>query len=248
MRHFHDQLQVLRQKTVVMGSLAESMIGRAIECLVKRNEGLAAEVFEKEKQVNALQMELDDLAVTLTCLQQPVARDARLLFMASRIGGELERIADQAVNICQNVHYVLAEPLLKSDMPAAGVVDLPIMAETAQRMLRDSLTAMINQDAALALAVRRNDDKVDAFRDQIFRSLLTYMMADPRTIQRALSLILIARNLERIGDHATNISEEVIYWVEGRDVRHGRWKVVLGSEDTPVSRGPDGQHEGQALA
>jgi phosphate transport system protein len=138
----------------------------------------------------------------------------RFLFMASRIGGELERIADQAINVCQNTHYLLAGPRIKQ------LVDLPVMAQVAQDMVRKSLTAMTNRDVALANRVLEEEDKVDAFRDQIFRTLLTYMMADPRTIQRALSLILISRNIERVGDHAANIAEEAIYIVQGRDIRH----------------------------
>ncbi len=240
MRHFHDQLQLLLQKVVMMGSLAESMIQTAIESLVKRNEAISADVFAKEQQVNILQVEVDDLAVKLTALQQPVARDARFLFMASRIGGELERIGDQAINICQNAHYVIQAP------PLRPMVDLPIMADVAQKMVRDSLTAMVNRDVELANRVLEEDEKVDAFRDQIFRSLLTYMMADPGTIQRALSQILIARNLERIADHATNIGEEVIYWIQGRDVRHG--KGLRSSENTPPRELADGTEgrEGQA--
>jgi phosphate transport system protein len=219
MRHFHEQLQDLLRSVVVMGSMAESMVQKAVECLVTRNEPAMEEVFQKEREVNTLQVEVDDRAVKLTILQQPVATDARFLFMASRIGGELERIADQAINICQNAHYVLESPPLKP------MVDLPIMAQIAQKMVRDSLQAMINRDVALASAVLEQEEQVDAFKDQIFRTLLTYMMADPGTIQRALSLILIARNLERVGDHATNIAEEVIYWIQGRDVRHkkGLW-------------------------
>jgi phosphate transport system protein len=145
-----------------------------------------------------------------------VAQDARFLFMASRIGGELERVADQAINICQNAHFVLEAPPLKP------ILDLPAMAEVAQKMVRDSINAMATRDTNLANQVLEEERRVDAYRDQIFRTLLTYMMADPATIQRALSLILIARNLERIGDHATNIAEEVIYWIQGRDVRHGK--------------------------
>ena len=198
-----------------MASAAESMVRTAVAVLVTRNEAMAAEVFAKEREVNTLQVDVDDRAVKLTILQQPVAQDARFLFMASRIGGELERIADQAVNICQNAHFVLEAPPLKP------MVDLPIMADVAQKMVRDAITAMINRDIAMANKVLEEEEKVDAFRDQIFRTLLTYMMADPGTIQRAMSLILIARNLERIGDHATNIAEEVIYWIQGRDVRHG---------------------------
>jgi phosphate transport system protein len=216
MRQFHAQLQDLFQRVVIMGSLAESMITTAVAGLVSRNESLLEEVFEKEQRVNELQVEVDDQAVKLTVLQQPVAQDARFLFMASRIGGELERIADQAINVCQNAKFVLEGPPLKP------LIDLPIMADIAQGMVRDSVTAMINRDVALANKVLEEEEKVDAFRDQIFRTLLTYMMADPGTIQRAMSLILIARNLERIGDHATNVAEEVIYWIQGRDVRHGK--------------------------
>ena len=216
MRHFHEQLQDLLQKIVMMGSITESMVQTAVAALVRRQEALAEEVFAKEAEVNRLQVEVDDRAVKLTALHQPVGQDVRFLFMASRIGGELERIGDQAINISQNGRYVLQAPPLKP------MVDLPIMADVVQKMVRDAMTAMINRDVRMANVVLEQEEKVDAFRDQVFRTLLTYMMADPGTIQRALSLILIARNLERIGDHATNIAEEVIYWIQGRDVRHGK--------------------------
>ncbi len=190
------------------------MIDLALTVLVQRNEALAETVWDLEREVNTFQVEIDEMAVRLTAMQQPVARDARFLFMASRIGGELERIADQTINITQNAHFVLEGP------PLRPMVDIPIMAEVAKKMVHDTVTAMIQRDVVLAEKVLEEEYKVDAFRDQIFRTLLTYMMADPGTIQRALSLILISRNVERIGDHATNISEEVIYWIQGRDVRH----------------------------
>ncbi len=216
MRHFHEQLHDLYQKVVAMGMIAESMIQTAVASLIERNEAMAKQVFVKEDEVNALQVDIDDRCVKLTAMNQPVAQDARFLFMASRIGGELERVADQAINICQNAHFVLEAPPLKP------ILDVPAMAEIAQKMVRDSINAMLNRDTNLANQVLVEEKKVDAYRDQIFRTLLTYMMADPATIQRALSLILIARNLERIGDHATNIAEEVIYWIQGRDIRHGK--------------------------
>jgi phosphate transport system protein len=214
MRHFEELLQELLQKVVEMGTIAERMIDLALTVLVQRNEALAETVWELEREVNTFQVEIDEMAVRLTAMQQPVARDARFLFMASRIGGELERIADQTINITQNAHFVLEGP------PLRPMVDIPIMAEVAKKMVHDTVTAMIQRDVVLAEKVLEEEYKVDAFRDQIFRTLLTYMMADPGTIQRALSLILISRNVERIGDHATNISEEVIYWIQGRDVRH----------------------------
>jgi phosphate transport system protein len=213
-RHFDEQIQDIRQKLVRMGGLAESMIASALRMLIERDGRHFQDVSEREEQVNALQIEIDDLAVRVTALQQPVGSDVRFLFMAARITSELERIGDQAMNICQSAEHLLKAPPLKP------FVDIPIMAEIAQSMVRDSLDALVRKEVAIAERVLREEDKVDAFRDQIFRELLTYMMADPATIPRALSLILISRNLERVGDHATNIAEEVIYWIQGRDIRH----------------------------
>jgi phosphate transport system protein len=214
MRHFHEQLQDVLRQITIMGSLTDSMIGLAMRVLIERDESLVDVVFGKENEVNALHLKIDEMAVGLIATQQPVGKDVRLLFMASKIVTDLERIADQAKNIVQNARYVFAQPALKP------LVDLPIMAEVAQKMVRDALAAVIDRDVPLAERVILEESKVDAFRDQIFRTLLTYMMADPGTIRRALSLILISRNIERIGDHATNIAEEAIYIVQGRDIRH----------------------------
>jgi phosphate transport system protein len=220
MRHFHEQLQELLQKIVMMGTITESMIQSAVTGLVKRNDALFTDVFNRENEVNRLQVEVDDRAVKLTALQQPMAQDVRFLFMASRIGGELERIADQAINICQNSRHVLDAP------PMRPLVELPIMADLAQKMVRDSLSAMIQRDVSLAAVVLEEEKKVDAFRNRIFSTLLDWMKQDSSAIDRSLSLILIARNLERIGDHATNIAEEVIYWIQGRDVRHTKGQAA----------------------
>lgn len=213
-RHFDESMQELLEKLVGMGRLAESMIQTAMRALIERNEVLCEEVFRKEEKVNELQIEVDDRAVKLTALQQPVAGDARFLFMATRIATELERIGDQAVNICQNAHHALKAAPLKP------LIDLPMMGDLAEKMVREGLEALVARDCALADSVLMDEKKADAFRDQIFRVLLTYMMGDPRVIEQALALILIARNLERVADHATNIAEEVIYLVEGREVRH----------------------------
>ncbi len=215
-RHFDDQKQELLEKLVLMGRLAEAMIQLALRSLIERNEALGEEIFRKEKEVNELQMEIDDRAVKLTAMQQPVGEDVRFLFMASRIASELERIGDQAVNICQNTHHVLEAPPLKP------LIDLPRMGEFAEAMVRNGIDSLVTRDCGLAGRVLDDEKQVDLFRDQIFRVLLTYMMSDPGTISRALALILISRNLERVGDHATNIAEEVIYLVEGREVRHRR--------------------------
>ncbi len=213
-RHFDEQMQEVMQKLVAMGRLADSMITLALKTLIERDERYCAEVKSKEQEVNRLQIEIDDSAVKLTALQQPVATDVRFLFMASRISTELERIADYAINMCENAHYVVLAAPLKT------LIDIPLMAETAQKMVEDSLDALLKRDCDKAQQVLVDEEKVDAFRDQIFRVLLTYMMSEPSTIPHALSLILIARNIERIGDHATNIAEEVIYLVKGRDIRH----------------------------
>jgi phosphate transport system protein len=213
-RHFDEQIQELLEKLLIMGSLAESMVQVALRALIERNESLGQEISRKEKEVNELQIEIDDRAIKLTALQQPVGTDVRFLFMVSRIATELERIGDQAVNIIQNVHHVIKSSVLKP------LIDLPMMGEIAEKMVREALRALVERDCALANQVLEEEKKVDAFNNQIFRELLTYMMADPGTIERALALILISRNLERVGDHATNIAEEVIYLVEGREVRH----------------------------
>src|SRR5687768_15360264 len=201
-RHFDEQLQDVFKKIVLMGSLAESMIELAVRGLIERDESYAREVYAKEDEVNSLQVEIDDEAIRLIALHQPVAKDVRFLFTASKIVTDLERIADQAKNIVQNARHALVQPPLK---PPA---DLPIMAEVARKMVHDALTAVVNRDVTQAERVLKEEQKVDALRDELFRTLLTCMTTDPGTIRRALSLVLICRNVERIGDHATNIAEE----------------------------------------
>ncbi len=213
-RHFDERMSELKGRLVHMGALAEAMIEKTVKSLLDRNAGRHPEIFANEKEVNNLHIEIDEKVINLLALQHPVANDLRLVVMCSKIAGELERIGDQAVNICQNTEALLRYPPLKP------LIDIPLMAEIARRMLRESLDAFVRQDAALAQKVLNADDEVDAFKDQIFRELLTYMMSDPGTIPRALALILISRNLERVGDHATNIAEEAIYAAQGRDVRH----------------------------
>jgi phosphate transport system protein len=213
-RHFEETLAELKSKLMQMGTLAESMIDVAIKGLIDRKAERHPEVFRHEEKVNELHIEVDEKVMELLALQQPVATDLRFTVMCSKIAGELERIGDQAVNICQNMAAILRQPLLKP------MIDIPMMADTARTMLRESLDSFVRQDVELAQKVLDMDDRVDAFKEQIFRELLTYMMSDPATIPRALPLILISRNLERVGDHATNIAEDVIYLVQGRDVRH----------------------------
>ena len=213
-RHFQKELDNLDKKIIEMGSKAEEMIHIAIQSLVERNEQVSARIPSLEQEVNHMQIEVDDMALRLLATQQPVAMDLRFLVTTIKINSELERIGDQAVNIYESTQILLREPPLKP------LIDLPMMAEMAEKMVRESLDAFIKRDPIKAEAVIMEDDRVDALKDQIFRELLTYMIGDTAAIPRALSLILISRNLERIGDQSTNIAEDVIYMVAGRDVRH----------------------------
>jgi phosphate transport system protein len=213
-RHFEEELRHLREKLLRMASLAEETINQSVTGLKDRNEGMTNKVFDAEEKINVLDVEIDELCMELLALKQPMARDLRFITSINRIGSELERIADQSVNIAERTLQLLKHPPLKP------LIDIPRMAGLAQAMVRDSLTAFVNRDAELAVEVCKRDDEVDELNDQIFRELLTYMMQDPRNIERALGLILVGRHLERIADHATNISEDVIYLVKGKTIKH----------------------------
>jgi phosphate transport system protein len=212
-RHFDADLQELRERLLAMGSLAETMIHEAVKALVSRDEGLVQAVLAHEEEMDLLCIDVDDRAFTLLALHQPMASDLRFLVAAIKINSDLERIADQAVSIALRAQALITQPEVKP------LIDIPRMASLAQEMVRKSLDAFVRRDAELARTVIDSDDEVDSLRDQVFRELLTYMMADTATIPRALALILVSRNLERIADHATNIAEDVIYIVRGVDVR-----------------------------
>jgi phosphate transport system protein len=212
--HFETDLQALKNRLLNMGAMVEERVHGAIQALMERNLEAADAIAHSDEEVNALQIEIDDRCLKLLALQQPMASDLRLITSAMKINADLERIGDQAVNIAENAIKMLAAPPLKP------LIDPPRMAERAERMTRDSLDAFVRRDVTLAREVLAQDDEVDGLKDTIFRVLLTYMMADPGTIERALALILISRNIERIADHATNIAEDVIFLVEAKDVRH----------------------------
>ena len=213
-RLFDKELSDLKKKLLHMATVAETMIDQTITELVNRDERLAEPVPRLEDELNRLQIEIDEHVLTLLATQQPVAVDLRLILAAAKMNSDLERIGDLAVNITQNVHVLAQQPPLKP------LIDIPHMAELARKMVTDSIDSLVKQDVLLAQKVILTDDQVDDLRDQIIRELLTYMMADAKAIERALALILIARHLERIADHATNIAEDVIYMCQGRDVRH----------------------------
>jgi len=213
-RHFHEELEGLKQTLLAMGALVEDQIHRVMRALVERDDGLAQEVIDRDRQVNAYDVEVDEKCVELLALHQPAAGDLRFITTAMKIVTDLERIGDQAVNIAQRAIELNREPQLKP------YIDLPRMAEKAARMVKESLDAFVNRDTALARRVCAEDAAVDALKEQVFRELLTFMMEDARTIPRAIRLILISRFLERVADHATNIAEMVVYMVEGKMVRH----------------------------
>jgi phosphate transport system protein len=213
-RHFHEELDALKQTLLAMGGLVEDQIRRVMLALLERDGDLAQEVLERDRQVNAYDVEIDEKCVELLALYQPTAGDLRFITTAMKIVTDLERIGDQAVNIAQRVLELNQEPQLKP------YIDLPRMADKAQRMVKESLDAYVGRDTALARRVCAEDSDVDALKEQIFRELLTFMMEDARTIPRAIRLILISRFLERVADHATNIAEMVVYMVESKMVRH----------------------------
>jgi phosphate transport system protein len=213
-RHFHEELEALKQTLLAMGGLVEDQIRRVMRALLERDDAIAEEVIERDRQVNAYDVEVDEQCVSLLALHQPAAGDLRFITTAMKIVTDLERIGDQAVNIAQRVLELNREPQLKP------YIDLPRMAERAQRMVKESLDAFVARDTALARQVCGEDAEVDALKEQIFRELLTFMMEDPRTIPRAIRVILISRFMERVADHATNIAEMVVYLVEGKMVRH----------------------------
>ena len=213
-RHFDDELAGLQQTLLARGGLVEDQIRRAMRALTERDDALAQDVIDRDRQVNAYDVEVDEKSVELLALHQPAAGDLRFITTIMKVVTDLERIGDQAVNIAQRALELNQEPQLKP------YIDLPRMAERAQRMVKESLDAFVGRDTQLARQVCAEDAEVDSLKEQIFRELLTYMMSDPKTIPRAIRLILISRFLERVADHATNIAEMVIYMVESKMVRH----------------------------
>ncbi len=213
-RHIDLELAKLKEELVRMAGLAEASIGMAVKALVSRDAEAARQVIASDGAINSLEMEIDELCLRTMALYQPEAKDLRLLAMALKINNDLERMGDQAVNIAERTIELLKEPLLKP------LIDIPRMAEIAQQMVKDSIDAFVHQDPLRARGVCLRDDEVDRYDDQIFRELLTYMMEDPRAITRSVNLILVSRHIERIADHATNIAEDVIYLVEGKNIKH----------------------------
>jgi phosphate transport system protein len=213
-RQYEEELRGLRAGLLKMGGLAERQIAEAIDSLVNRNTGQARETIERDVEVNRMDTEMDERCIRLLALHQPAASDLRFITTGLKITTDLERIGDNAVNICERTIELNEEPQLKP------YIDIPRMAEIAQTMVKDSLDAFMRDDTTLAEEVIDRDDEVDQLNYQIYRELLSYMAEDPQTIPRATRILFVSKYLERIADHATNIAEMVVYMVKGRTIRH----------------------------
>jgi phosphate transport system protein len=223
-RHFTVELEELNHKLLEMGGLVESAIHRSVRSLVDQNKELAEQVIRDEPLINRMEMEIDGLATRLLALNQPVARDLRFLTSALKINTDLERIGDLAQHIAERSLSLMHHPLVKP------MTDIPKMASLVQSMLLRCLDAFVNSDTEMARNVLLSDDEVDKLRDAVYAELLATMQRDPGVVPAAVDLIFVARNLERIGDHATNIAEDVVFLVKGIDVRH------RAQEETSIPR------------
>ncbi|MBI5507319.1 MAG: phosphate signaling complex protein PhoU [Deltaproteobacteria bacterium] len=228
-REYEAELGRLREQLLSMGASVEEMISKSVKALVERDTPLAHQMIEFDQEINRLEVDTDELCLKVLARRQPVASDLRFITLTMKMVTDLERIGDLGVNICERVIELNQEPPLKP------YVDLPTMAETARSMVREALDAFVGRDADRAQLVIERDRIVDAYYGQTFRELLTYMMEDPRNIYRATRVQAIAKHLERIGDHATNLAEMVVFMVKGQDIRH------VGRRDTSAaSRVPHG--------
>jgi len=214
-RHFHDELSHTKVRLLTMSGEAEAALGLAVEALLERNAEKARRVIEGDRVIDAMEMELEEMCINLLALQQPMARDLRMLTSALKIANDLERVGDHAVNIAQSAMRLSSLSTVITPDPEIGE-----MARRARQMLRDALTAFVRADGALGREVCRADDEVDAMHNSVFRILVTHMMEDARTITPSLELFLVSRNLERVADLATNIGEDAVFLAERKQIRH----------------------------
>jgi phosphate transport system protein len=214
-RHFHEQLAALKSRLLAMSEQAESLVELSVEALLGRDRDKADLVIAGDRDLDAIELEVEQMAIQLLALQQPMARDLRLLVGAIKVSSDLERVGDHAVNIAQS-----ALRLIDAQSNLTPAPELEDMARRARKMLADALDAFTRGDGALGRDVCRRDDQVDALYDSVFRILLTHMMADARTINASLELLLVSRNLERVADLATNIGEDAVFLAEGKSIKH----------------------------
>jgi len=212
--HFREELEALQGRLLEMGGLAEERVRAAIQGLVTRDPALFEKVLLGDEPINQLHIEVDNRCFRLLALHQPMATDLRAIVAAVKINTDLERVGDLAVNIAEAGTRYISHP------PVKKLIDIPQMGDIAQSMLRDALDAFVKRDTRLAHQVLNEDDRLDSLKTLVFRDLLTYMLKDQSTVEPSLDLILVSRHLERIGDHATNIAEDVIFMVSALDVRH----------------------------
>ena len=215
-RHFHDQLTALNRRLLAMSEKAEALIELSVEALLNKDQAKAEAVIAGDREVDAMEVEIESAALELLALQQPMARDLRFIIGAIKVTSDLERVGDHAVNIAQTAQRLVA--LRSTITPDPEIED---MARRARSMLGDSIDAFLRGDGALGRDVCARDDQVDALHESVFRILLTHMMADPRTINPSLEYLLVSRNLERVADLATNIGEDAVFLAEGKNIKHG---------------------------
>jgi len=213
-RHFDEELNELKTRLLLMGGRAEAAVHKSIDALKQRDRALAEEIFAEDRAIDQLEIEIDERCIKLLALRQPVGQDLRFITSALKIVNDLERVGDHAVNIAQSAITLSHEPELKP------LIDIPRMGAISTRMLTEALDAFVRNDAAAARIILTEDDEVDHLKSQLFRELLSYMLEKPDTIARALELILVSRNLERVADLATNVAEEVVFIAEARVVKH----------------------------
>ena len=213
-KRYEEELRKLREEILYMGGLVEDQIQKAVKSLVDRDSELATVIIERDHEVNRLDVEVDDLCIKLLALHQPAGRDLRFITTGLKITTDLERIGDMAVNICERANELNQESQLKP------YIDIPRMARISQRMIRESLDAFVREDTELALKVCKDDEEVDQLNAQIFREVVSFMISDPQTVNRAIKISSISKYLERIADHATNIAELVVFMVKGKSIRH----------------------------
>src|SRR5665213_1252109 len=213
---FDEELSTLKEKILLMGARVEESIRVALKSIVDRDSDLAKKVIQSDKDLNDLEIEVDEICHRLLALHQPMAGDMRFITSAMKINSDLERQGDLAVNMAERALT------LNEVAPLKPFIDIPRLAGITQEMVKVSLDSLVNRDPKMARQVCERDDEVDNLNDQIIRELISYMLEDRANIKRALDLILVSRYLERIADHATNVAEDVIYMVEGKDIRHSR--------------------------
>ena len=223
-RHFDQELNALREQVLLMGGRAEGIVRRSIESLRRSDPALARQVLQDDRAIDRLEIDIEERCLRLLALQQPLAGDLRFITAALKISNDLERVGDHAVNIAGGTLRLAGTPLLKP------LVDIPRMADLALAMLHESLDAFVGRDAEGARRLVRRDDEVDDLNRQVFRELLSYMLEDPATITRAMELILVARNLERVADLATNVAEEVVFIAEARIIKHHADESASGED------------------